>query len=120
MCRLCGRETCSECFAQVKDLTEDRPGATPGDIAALQARREKHSHSNPFFLACTRRNEHQSKEFSPMSRFCKAELSEAINEMQALVDTPDGDALPTEVLAKPREEFTDGNAFVGIGLTFND
>jgi [histone H3]-dimethyl-L-lysine9 demethylase len=94
MCRLCGREACAECFEQVKDLTEDRPGANEADIISLQLKREKHSHSNPFFLSCTRRNEHQAKDFSPMSRFCKAELAEAIKEMEALLKTPDVDALP--------------------------
>ncbi|KIM83963.1 hypothetical protein PILCRDRAFT_818994, partial [Piloderma croceum F 1598] len=94
MCRLCGREACAECFEQVKDLTDGNPGANEAEVIALQIKREKHSHSNPFFLACTRRNEHQSKDFSPMSRFCKAELAEAINEMEALIRTPDIDALP--------------------------
>jgi lysine-specific demethylase 3 len=94
MCRLCGREACAECFEQVKDLTDGNPGANEAEVIALQIKREKHSHSNPFFLACTRRNEHQSKDFSPMSRFCKAELGEAINEMEALIRTPDIDALP--------------------------
>ena len=85
MCRLCGREACAECFAQVKELTVDRPGATPAEIAEIQAKREKHAHSNPFFLSCTRRNEHQAKDFSPMSRFCKKELSDAIEEMEKLL-----------------------------------
>ncbi|KAF9004726.1 hypothetical protein BDQ17DRAFT_1304856 [Cyathus striatus] len=84
MCRLCGREACAECFVQVRELTTDRPGATPGEIAALQAKRERHAHSNPFFLSCTRRNEHQEKDFSPMSRFCREELEAAIKEMEKL------------------------------------
>jgi lysine-specific demethylase 3 len=94
MCRLCGREACAECFEQVKDLTEDKPGASQAEIAALQARREKHAHSNPFFLSCTRRNEHHAKDFSPMSRFCKAELAQAIKDMEAMLREPDNDALP--------------------------
>ncbi|KAG2148007.1 hypothetical protein DEU56DRAFT_783508 [Suillus clintonianus] len=94
MCRLCGREACAECFEQVKDLTEDKPGASQGEIAALQARREKHAHSNPFFLSCTRRNEHHAKDFSPMSRFCKAELAQAIKDMEVMLQEPDNDALP--------------------------
>lgn len=85
MCRLCGREACAECFAQVKELTVDRPGANQAEIAEIQAKREKHAHSNPFFLSCTRRNEHQAKDFSPMSRFCKKELREAIEEMEMLL-----------------------------------
>jgi lysine-specific demethylase 3 len=94
MCRLCGREACAECFEQVKDLTEDRPGATQSEIVSLQARREKHAHSNPFFLSCTRRNEHHAKDFSPMSRFCKVELAQAIKDMEVILKEPDLDALP--------------------------
>lgn len=95
MCRLCGREACAECFEQVRELTEDRPGATQAEIATLQARREKHAHSNPFFLSCTRRNEHVFKDFSPMTRFCQTELEEAIKEMEELLQQPDVDALPS-------------------------
>ena len=94
MCRLCGREACAECFEQVKDLTEDKPGATQAEIAALQARREKHAHTNPFFLSCTRRNEHHAKDFSPMSRFCKSELAQAIKDMEVLLAEPDPDEVP--------------------------
>ncbi|KAL6298095.1 Clavaminate synthase-like protein [Sparassis latifolia] len=96
MCRLCGREACAECYEQVRELTTDRVGAPEAEVAALQARREKHAHVNPFFLSCTRRNEHQAKDFSPMSRFCKAELSQAITEMEALLAESDPDALPAE------------------------
>ena len=94
MCRLCGREACAECFEQVKELTEDKPGATQAEIAALQARREKHAHTNPFFLSCTRRNEHHAKDFSPMSRFCKPELAQAIKDMETLLAVPDPDEIP--------------------------
>ncbi|KAI0363568.1 Clavaminate synthase-like protein [Pilatotrama ljubarskyi] len=100
MCRLCGREACAECFEQVKELTTDRVGAPEAEIAALQARREKHAHINPFFLSCTRRNEHQAKDFSPMSRFCKAELSQAIDDMEALLKQPNPDLLPPEKEAR--------------------
>jgi len=95
MCRLCGREACAECFEQVKVLT-DNSGAEDADVFELQARREKHSRKNPFFLACTRRNEHQAKDFSPMTRFCKSELEVVIREMEELLATPDSGP-PTEV-----------------------
>lgn len=94
MCRLCGREACAECFEQVKQLTEDISGTSDAEKAVMQLQRERHSHSNPFFLSCTRRNEHHARDFSPMSRFCKTELADAINEMEALLNTPDIDALP--------------------------
>lgn len=89
MCRLCGREACADCFAQVRELTHDQPGASAMDIATLQSRREKHSHANPFFLTCTRRAEHKAEDFSPMSRFCRPELDEAINEMERVLDEPE-------------------------------
>lgn len=85
MCRLCGREACSECFAKVRELTQYRAGASDSEIAALQAKRESHAHTNPFFLSCTRRNEHQYSDFSPMSRFDKAELEGVIENMEKLL-----------------------------------
>ncbi|CCM03365.1 uncharacterized protein FIBRA_05494 [Fibroporia radiculosa] len=97
MCRLCGREACAECYDQVRELTIDRAGAPEAEIAALQARREKHAHVNPFFLSCTRRNEHQAKDFSPMSRFCRSELADAIAEMEAMLQDRDHDALLPEL-----------------------
>ncbi|KZT12868.1 Clavaminate synthase-like protein [Laetiporus sulphureus 93-53] len=97
MCRLCGREACAECYEQVKELTIDKAGAPEAEIAALQARRERHAHINPFFLSCTRRNEHQAKDFSPMSRFCKAELSEAIREMEALLQETESQVISPEL-----------------------
>ncbi|TCD62733.1 hypothetical protein EIP91_006458 [Steccherinum ochraceum] len=102
MCRLCGREACAECFGQVKELTTDKPDATEADIAALQARREKHAHVNPFFLSCTRRNEHRAADFSPMTRFTKSELSQSIEDMEALLakekEAPPADQVPESEL----------------------
>ncbi|TFY60066.1 hypothetical protein EVG20_g7560 [Dentipellis fragilis] len=97
MCRLCGREACAECFDKVRELTQYRPGANEAEMAAVQAKRETHAHSNPFFLSCTRRNEHQYKDFSPMSRFCKAELAQVVQEMGALMAEPESE----EALAAP-------------------
>lgn len=94
MCRLCGREACAECFEQVKELTIDKPDASEADIAELQARREKHAHINPFFLSCTRRNEHRAMDFSPMTRFSKSELSQAIADMEADGAEKDEDTPP--------------------------
>ncbi|EPQ59707.1 Clavaminate synthase-like protein [Gloeophyllum trabeum ATCC 11539] len=85
MCRMCGREACGECYEQVRQLTEVRSEATEAEVAAMQAKRERHAHSNPFFLACNKRTEHTHGHFSPMSRFCKAELDEAIKEMEDLL-----------------------------------
>ncbi|KAF8164873.1 hypothetical protein B0H34DRAFT_686986 [Crassisporium funariophilum] len=85
MCRLCGREVCSECFAQVRELTCQPAPASAAELAALQGRREKHAHSNPFFLSCTKRNEHGVREFTPVTRFGKDELSKAIVEMEVIM-----------------------------------
>ncbi|KAL4082085.1 hypothetical protein V8B97DRAFT_161135 [Scleroderma yunnanense] len=115
MCRLCGREACAECFEQVRELTEDRPGATQAEIAALQARREKHAHTNPFFLSCTRRNEHVAKDFSPMSRFCQQELGQAIKEMEEMLAQPDVDALPGVGAIDPSLQNGAGEATNGNG-----
>lgn len=99
MCRLCGREACPECFATVKDLTYHEPNATEQELTALQAKRDRHSHSNPFFLACLRRNEHTAADFSPVSRFCREELSEAILGMEATIrEAEDSDASTPELV----------------------
>ena len=95
MCRLCGREACAECFEQVRVLT-DNGSAEDADVLELQSRREKHSRKNPFFLACTRRNEHSAKDFSPMTRFCKSELEVVIREMEELLTAADPGPLLTK------------------------
>lgn len=101
MCRLCGREACADCFTNVSEFTAYRPGASQAEIADTQARREKHAQGNPFFLSCTKRNEHNAKDFSPMSRFHKEELAQAIKEMEALL--------------KEEESLSGGGATVGSG-----
>ena len=101
MCRLCGREACAECFAKVRELTQYRPGASDSEIAALQAKRESHAHTNPFFLSCTRRNEHQYSDFSPMSRFDKTELEGVIESMEKLLEEEKATAPVREPVADP-------------------
>ncbi|KAF8516634.1 hypothetical protein JB92DRAFT_3309464 [Gautieria morchelliformis] len=76
MCRICGREACEECFRQVQDLTHP--------TRALTATGEKKMHSNPFFLSCTKRQEHARRDFSPVSRFCSDELEAVVREMEQL------------------------------------
>jgi lysine-specific demethylase 3 len=120
MCRLCGREACAECFEQVKDLTEDKPGATQAEIATLQARREKHAHTNPFFLSCTRRNEHHAKDFSPMSRFCKSELAQAIKDMEVLLVEPDPDEVPVVGAIDPALQNGHSASSSGTGAASNE
>ncbi|PFH50586.1 hypothetical protein AMATHDRAFT_176944 [Amanita thiersii Skay4041] len=86
ICRICGREACAECFSKIVDFTSHSPDSTPEEIAASQSRRDRHAHIYPSFLSCTRRNEHQAKDFSPMSRFCTDELAKAIQEMEVMLE----------------------------------
>ncbi|KAJ6543856.1 hypothetical protein B0H19DRAFT_1168673 [Mycena capillaripes] len=85
MCRTCGREACPECFQQIQTLTIEPVGASQSKIDELQRRRDKHSHANPFFLACLKRNEHGAKDFSPMTRFSEPDLAQAIRDMEKIL-----------------------------------
>ena len=85
MCRVCGREVCHECFLQVKELTSEPPSASQAELAALQGKREKHAHSNPFFLSCNKRTEHGVAAFTPVTRFWNDELKKAIEEMEDIL-----------------------------------
>jgi lysine-specific demethylase 3 len=85
MCRVCGREVCHECFLQVKELTYEPPSASQVELAALQGKREKHAHSNPFFLSCNKRTEHGVAAFTPVTRFWDEELKKAIGEMEDIL-----------------------------------
>ena len=87
MCRVCGREVCHECFLQVKELTSEPPSASQAELAALQGKREKHAHSNPFFLSCNKRTEHGVAAFTPVTRFWDEELKKAIEEMEDILRT---------------------------------
>ena len=85
MCRVCGREVCHECFLQVRELTSEPSSASQAELAALQGKREKHAHSNPFFLSCNKRAEHGVLEFTPVTRFWNEELDKAIKEMEDIL-----------------------------------
>ena len=91
MCRVCGREVCHECFLQVKELTSEPVSASQAELAALQGKREKHAHSNPFFLSCNRRTEHGVREFTPVTRFWDEELDKAIGEMENILRMVEAD-----------------------------
>lgn len=86
MCRLCGREVCNECFQQVKTLTYRPPNPMPNELGMLAVKREKFTNANPFFLTCTKRNDHGVDDFTPVTRFVKAELDKSIKEMQEILD----------------------------------
>lgn len=85
MCRLCGREVCNECFQQVVELTREPQNATPAELAVYTSRREKHAHASPFFLNCTKRIEHGVDEFTPVTRFLREELDQAVLDMQEIL-----------------------------------
>ena len=85
MCRICGREVCHECFLQVQELTSEPSSASQAELAALQGKREKHAHSNPFFLSCNKRAEHGVRDFTPVTRFWNQELERAIEEMEDIL-----------------------------------
>ncbi len=81
MCRTCGREACFDCFAHLQETESAEPAESR---AATPPQRERH-HRSPFFLPCTNRNRHHSKDFSPVTRFCGTELAQAITDMEILL-----------------------------------
>ncbi|KAJ7367835.1 Jmjd1a protein [Mycena albidolilacea] len=97
MCRCCGREACPECFQQIQTLTIAPNAQSPSVIKELQRRRDKFTHQNPFFLNCMKRNEHGAKDFSPMTRFSKPELTQAIRSMEQLLQD-EGIPLPGRLM----------------------
>lgn len=107
MCRQCGREACPDCYKIVRELTEDTLPMPMATMNELQVKRDKHAQTNPFFLSCTRRNEHGTAHFSPVSRFCAAELNEAVVEMEALLKQPE--VFPQDPIAKEKGEAQNGD-----------
>lgn len=120
MCRMCGRELCNECFQTVKELTEpDGPEATADELATRRKLREKHAHSNPFFLSCLKRNEHTYAEFLPVTRFALSELNRAVEEMGCILNNakspeshletpPQGEGQPcSDIMQDPTTLFPD-------------
>jgi lysine-specific demethylase 3 len=103
MCRLCGREVCNECFHTVEELTKpDDPDDTADELTARRKLREKHAHSNPFFLSCLKRNEHTLSEFSPVTRFALSELNRAIDEMESILNNVESTGIRSET--PPQED----------------
>ncbi|KAJ7725064.1 hypothetical protein B0H16DRAFT_285195 [Mycena metata] len=86
MCRVCGREACSDCFNQIKALTIELPaGASQNEIDERSARLERQLHLNPGFLSCLKRHDHGARHFSPMTRFARSELETTIQAMEKLL-----------------------------------
>lgn len=82
MCRMCGRELCTDCFDLVKELAAKRPANGVGRIKA--------KNTNAQVLVCSMRNQHLAKDFSPVSRFFKEKLEETIAEMSNLLNEVEG------------------------------
>ncbi|KAJ7762764.1 hypothetical protein DFH07DRAFT_813374 [Mycena maculata] len=96
MCRSCGREACGDCFERVKSLTIEPTGASQSQIEEFQDRRERQVLQSPFFLQCAKKKDHGAKDFSPMTRFSKEELTQAIHDMEQFLrdEGMDVDAAP--------------------------
>lgn len=95
MCRSCGREACAECFSLIRALTYLPPNSQPHELAEQQTRREQHARTSPLTLACSRRIEHTTADFTPVSRFARAEIQEAISEMEKLISLPNQEVVDT-------------------------
>jgi lysine-specific demethylase 3 len=63
-------------------MTTEPEHASQETLKDLAARRENDAKRNPTFLTCLKRKEHGAKDFSPMSRFNKVDLEEAISNME--------------------------------------
>jgi lysine-specific demethylase 3 len=117
MCRTCGREVCNDCFQTVKELTKpDEPEVSADELDARKQLREKHAHSNPFFLSCLKRNEHTFADFTPVTRFTLSELNRAVEEMEYIVErnktkldtsTPGEGQTYSDVMKNPTSPFPD-------------
>ncbi|KAJ7047814.1 hypothetical protein C8F04DRAFT_986129 [Mycena alexandri] len=101
MCRVCGREACSDCFKQIKALTIELPeGASQNEIDERSALVERQLHLNPGFLSCLKRHDHGANHFSPMTRFARSELETTIQNMERLL-LEDGMAVDGVSVAGP-------------------
>ena len=105
----------------MKELTAQPLQATEAELAALQGKREKHAHSNPFFLSCNKRAEHGVGEFTPVTRFWDEELEKAIEEMEAILRRThidgEGDGVESSTLSLRQEDIRSNGRY---GYDSND
>ena len=94
MCINCGREACEECFEIISRLTgpTSAQSQSPNSPAPPRSQKERQALANPFFLSCSRKNEHGVQTFTPVTRFVKSELDEAVAEMERLTLDEGGEA----------------------------
>ncbi|TFY68723.1 hypothetical protein EVG20_g3448 [Dentipellis fragilis] len=87
MCTQCGQECCSDCFDEVRRLTNPTWSAIGRNS---ETNPEKLSiSSKPGFLSCSRGSKHRGQNFLAVSRFRKEELLSAVEEMEDLVKVPE-------------------------------
>lgn len=83
ICRYCGREVCGDCFKRIKFITYSPPEATAAWAVVLQQRRTALK-GKAFSLLCSKKREHTCVDFTPITRFRRAELEEALPAIEAL------------------------------------
>ncbi|KAK0479354.1 hypothetical protein IW261DRAFT_1480371 [Armillaria novae-zelandiae] len=91
MCRICGREACADCFAQIENLTMNIHEVIHAETVEKQERRKQRS--NRTLLSCKDRHDHRASDFLPVTRFCKEELEEAMVAMELVVMEADKDPI---------------------------
>ncbi|KAA1472527.1 Clavaminate synthase-like protein [Dentipellis sp. KUC8613] len=99
MCVRCGQECCSDCYDEVRRLTNPAWRAI-GKNSETNSQKLSIS-SKPGFLNCSRGSKHQGKHFSAVSRFRLDELEKAIDEMEKLVKPPKATEESQVVVPRP-------------------
>ncbi|TRM68546.1 hypothetical protein BD626DRAFT_482072 [Schizophyllum amplum] len=98
MCRNCGREACPHCFEKVKRMTESLDDLPADEQKEWSQKRDNFANKQPFFLNCSKRADHNIRDFCPVTRFEEDELVGAIEGMEQMLSasTAEG-ALPATV-----------------------
>ncbi|EJD54118.1 Clavaminate synthase-like protein [Auricularia subglabra TFB-10046 SS5] len=73
ICTSCGREACSDCHSKIVEICGD------------PEKKQRTLDASPFFLTCTRKQEHTVDNYRPISRFSLEEVDEAIHDMERLL-----------------------------------
>nr|GAT46123.1 clavaminate synthase-like protein [Mycena chlorophos] len=94
MCRSCGREACGDCFYVIEAITREAPAGSE-EAAKVQEQRHLNMHRSPWFLSCAGKSDHGAKNFSPVTRFLKKELEDAVKQMDQIMRETAGEEEPT-------------------------
>ncbi|KAH7105325.1 Clavaminate synthase-like protein [Auriculariales sp. MPI-PUGE-AT-0066] len=73
ICTSCGRESCSACHDKVAEICAD------------PKKKKQTLDASPFFLTCTKKQEHTLANFRPITRFGRQEIQDALYEMRAFI-----------------------------------